>query len=147
MRSCRPLFAPNTRWPTLGGSGEGRREHRNVNTLSPPRAQRDSVSLKRSLRTQALPAEPPSRPMCLTIPLAVGPPRERLLATTVPDHFLGRWPHPAEPLLATHVPHHSRGTRAHPILSISRAARATLSRADSTPEADSGLLPLFCVHR
>ncbi|MCX6861857.1 MAG: hypothetical protein NT050_03000, partial [Verrucomicrobia bacterium] len=27
------------------------------------------------------------------------------------------------------------------------SARATVSRADSTPEADSGLLPLFCVHR
>jgi hypothetical protein len=93
MRSCRPLFAPSTRWPALGGSGEGRREHRNVNTLFPLARSATATLLTRSLRTQAHPAEPPIatdvphhclgrranpakdflRPMCLVIPVAAGP--------------------------------------------------------------------------
>ncbi len=72
MRSYRPLFAPNTRWPTLGGSGEGRREHRNVNTLLPLARSATATLLTRSLRTQAHPAEPPSRPTCLIIRAALG---------------------------------------------------------------------------
>jgi len=124
MRSCRPPFAPNTRWPALGGSGEGRREHRNVNTLFPLARSAKATLLTRSLRTQARPAEPPPRDRrASSFPWPLAPPRGAPFATNEPDH--------------------SRG----PIPLYPPSAHATLSRADSTPEADSGLLPLFCVHR